>query len=114
VEGVGRGAVVGGVGMLLRASSDVSVLFGEDAYDAGGDYVMDDGKMMVLAWNVDSEFLGSLDRANQVTFILSPDGNYTTYLSCGAGTAESRCSSAKSVNPIGILKARPISVVDGC
>jgi hypothetical protein len=29
--------------MLLGASCDVRVLIGEDAYDTGGDFVMDDG-----------------------------------------------------------------------
>jgi hypothetical protein len=35
---------------------DVGVLFGEDAYDAGGDFVVDD-RLVVFSDDVDSEFL---------------------------------------------------------
>jgi hypothetical protein len=42
--------------MLLGASGDVGVLIGEDAYDTGGDFVMDDG-LVVFAYDIDTEFL---------------------------------------------------------
>jgi hypothetical protein len=42
--------------MLLGASCDVRVLIGEDAYDTGGDFVMDDG-LVVFAYDIDAEFL---------------------------------------------------------
>jgi hypothetical protein len=41
--------------MLLGASCDVRVLIGEDAYDTGGDCVMDDG-LVVFAYDIDTEF----------------------------------------------------------
>jgi hypothetical protein len=43
--------------MLLCASSDQRVLFGEDAHDLGGDFVVNDG-LVVLADDVNTEFLG--------------------------------------------------------
>ena len=42
--------------VLLGAGSDVGVVFGEDGYDAGGDFVADD-LLAVLSHDVDSEFL---------------------------------------------------------
>jgi hypothetical protein len=42
--------------VLLGAGGDVGVLFGEDAYDAGGDFVVDD-RLVVLSDDVDSELL---------------------------------------------------------
>jgi hypothetical protein len=42
--------------VLLGAGGDVGVLFGEDTYDAGGDFVVDD-RLVVLSDDVDSEFL---------------------------------------------------------
>jgi hypothetical protein len=42
--------------MLLCASSDQHVLFGEDAHDSGDDFVVNDG-LVVLADDVDTEFL---------------------------------------------------------
>jgi hypothetical protein len=43
--------------MLFGAGGDVGVLFGENADDAGGDFVVD-YSLVVLAYDVDSEFLG--------------------------------------------------------
>jgi hypothetical protein len=43
--------------MLFRPSSDLDVLFGKDTYNAGGDFVVDDS-FIVLAHDVDAEFLG--------------------------------------------------------
>ena len=38
--------------MLLGPSGDVGVLIGEDAYNAGGDFVMDDG-IVDFAYDID-------------------------------------------------------------
>jgi hypothetical protein len=42
--------------MLLGGSYDVRVLIGEDAYDTGGDFVMDDG-LVIFVYDIDAEFL---------------------------------------------------------
>jgi hypothetical protein len=42
--------------MLFGASSDVSFLIGEDAYDVGGDFAVDDGPAF-FAYDIDTEFL---------------------------------------------------------
>jgi hypothetical protein len=42
--------------MLLGASCDVRVLIGEDTYDTGGDFVIDNG-LVVFAYDIDAEFL---------------------------------------------------------
>jgi preprotein translocase subunit SecG len=46
--------------VLLGASGDVGLLFGEDAYDAGGDFVVDD-RLIVFGNNVDCEFLNEIN-----------------------------------------------------
>jgi len=48
--------------MLLGASGDVGVPIEEDAYDAGGDFVVDDGGIVVFAYHIDAEFLLDLIR----------------------------------------------------
>jgi hypothetical protein len=50
--------------MLLGASGDVRVLIGEDAYDAGDNFGVEDGPV-VLAYNIDAEFLLSLIRTSK-------------------------------------------------
>jgi hypothetical protein len=47
--------------MLLGASGNVDVLIGEDAYDAGGDFVVNDG-LVVFAYDIDAGFLLGLIR----------------------------------------------------
>jgi hypothetical protein len=47
--------------VLLGAGGDVGILFGEDGYDAGGDFVVDD-RLVVLSHDVDSEFLYQHER----------------------------------------------------
>ena len=42
--------------MLLGASGDVGVLIGEDTYDAGGDFVVNDG-LVVFAYDINAGFL---------------------------------------------------------
>jgi hypothetical protein len=42
--------------MLFGASGYEGVLLGEDAYDAGGDFVVGDG-LVVFSDNIDPEFL---------------------------------------------------------
>jgi hypothetical protein len=47
--------------ILLGASGDVGVLIGEDVYDAGGDFVVNDG-LLVFAHGIDTGFLLGLIR----------------------------------------------------
>jgi hypothetical protein len=47
--------------MLFGASGDVGILIGEDAYDAGGDFVVDDGPAF-FTYDIDTEFLLELIR----------------------------------------------------
>jgi hypothetical protein len=51
--------------MLLGASGHVGVPIGEDAYDAGGDFVVDDGGIVVFAYHIDAEFLLGLIRTRK-------------------------------------------------
>jgi hypothetical protein len=64
VDAVGTAAVGAATAVLvlvlLGASGDVGVLFGEDAYDAGTDFVVDDC-CVVLGNNVDSGFLNEIN-----------------------------------------------------
>jgi hypothetical protein len=50
--------------VVLGASGDVGVLFGENGYDAGGDFVVDD-RLVVLSHDVDSEFLYQHERRDK-------------------------------------------------
>jgi hypothetical protein len=50
--------------VLLGAGGDVGILFGEDGYDAGGDFVVDD-RLVVLSHDVDSEFLYQHERRDK-------------------------------------------------
>jgi hypothetical protein len=50
--------------MVLGASGDVGVLIGEDAYDPGGDFVVDDG-LVVFTYDIDAEFLLGLIRTRK-------------------------------------------------
>jgi hypothetical protein len=47
--------------ILLGESGDVGVLIGEDMYDAGGDFVVNDG-LLVFAHDIDAGFLLGLIR----------------------------------------------------
>jgi hypothetical protein len=50
--------------VLLGAGGDVGVLFVEDGYDAGGDFVVDD-RLVVLSHDVHSEFLYQHERRDK-------------------------------------------------
>ena len=52
--------------VLFCAGGDLGILLGEDAYDSCGDLVVDDG-FVVLAHNIDTEFLGDEVRWGRVT-----------------------------------------------
>jgi hypothetical protein len=47
--------------LLFGVSGDVGVLIGEDAFEVGGDFVVDDGPAF-FADNIDTEFLLELIR----------------------------------------------------
>jgi hypothetical protein len=51
--------------LLFGASGDVSVLIGEDTYDVGGDFVVDDG-LVFFAYDIDTEFLLELIRTTNI------------------------------------------------
>jgi hypothetical protein len=50
--------------ILLSASGDVGVLIGEDVYDTGGDFVVNDG-LLVFAHDIDAGFLLGLIRTDK-------------------------------------------------
>jgi hypothetical protein len=50
--------------MLLGGGGDVGVLIGEDAYDVGGNFGVEDGPV-VLAYDIDAEFLLWLIRTSK-------------------------------------------------
>ena len=54
-------------GMLLLpgTSGGMDALIGEDAYDAGGDFVVDDGGIVASAYDIDDEFLLGLIRTRK-------------------------------------------------
>jgi hypothetical protein len=64
VVGIGVDAVGGAAAVLLLellgVGGDVGGLFGEDAYDAGGDFVVGD-HFVVFSNSVDSEFLNEIN-----------------------------------------------------